>query len=367
MDRVVLKTMSLPALEEWLAVFIDKPFRRRQVRSWLYAKRALAFADMTDLPQALRDELEQRAVLMTISPLETSGGGGDGSVKHLFRLSDGETVEAVYMPGDRHPTLCISSQVGCPLDCTFCATGLWGFRRNLTQAEILDQVIRLMASAPAGAPHPNLVFMGMGEPLLNYNALLGALRILGDGDGLGYGARRITISTAGIPERIRQLADENFRPGLAFSLNASDDERRTALMQRAAKHSIRENLAACEYYAERTGRRVTLEYVLFAGINDRDDDAARLRRLTRGRPFKMNIIPFNPGRDQVSLKQGPAQGELRRPTPAEVERFVGKLLPQVPAVTVRWSQGTEVDGGCGQLRGRKLEEDGVAPPDLSTD
>jgi 23S rRNA (adenine2503-C2)-methyltransferase len=284
----------------------------------------------------------------------------DGSVKHLLRLADGETIEAVHMQGDRHPTFCISSQVGCPLDCVFCETGRMGFRRNLEQDEILDQVLLLQRELPADSGRANLVFMGMGEPLLNFGPLVGALRVLGDAEGLGYGGRRITVSTAGLPGRIAELAAAPVKVGLALSLNAADDATRAALMPALHKHRIADLLAACESYARRTERRVTLEYVLIAGVNDRDADAANLRALTRRRPFKLNIIPYNPGatRVRIALPGGAAERELARPSPEQVERFVGRLVPGVPAVTVRWSQGVDVGGGCGQLRGMHRESTG---------
>jgi 23S rRNA (adenine2503-C2)-methyltransferase len=357
---IALKRLAPAALDAWLAARIAPAWRLRAVKQWIYAKGALEWEAMTDLPRTLRAALAAEASLCSVTPVLATRSAVDGSVKHLLRMADGETVEAVHMAGERHPTFCISSQVGCPLDCVFCETGRMGFRRNLEQDEILDQVLLLQRDLPADSVRPNLVFMGMGEPLLNFGPLVGALRVLGDGDGLGYGGRRITVSTAGLPGRIADLASAPVKVGLALSLNAADDATRAALMPALHKHRIATLLAACEDYARRTERRVTLEYVLLAGVNDRDEDAANLRALTRRRPFKLNIIPYNPGAAlvRIALPGAGGQAALARPTPEQVERFVGRLVPAVPAVTVRWSQGVDVGGGCGQLRGMHRESAG---------
>ncbi len=359
-DLIPLKRLAPAALDAWLAVRVEPAWRRRAVKQWIYAKGALDWEAMTDLPRALRTALAAEASLCSVAPVLATTSALDGSVKHLLRLADGETIEAVHMQGERHPTFCISSQVGCPLDCVFCETGRMGFRRNLEQDEMLDQVLLLQRGLPPDSVRPNLVFMGMGEPLLNFGPLVGALRVLGDGDGLGYGGRRITVSTAGLPGRIADLASAPVKAGLALSLNAADDATRAALMPALHKYRIEKLLAACEDYARRTQRRVTLEYVLIAGVNDRDEDAANLRTLTRRRPFKLNLIPYNPGATRVKIALPGAGGQLPlvRPTPEQVERFVGRLVPAVPAVTVRWSQGVDVGGGCGQLSGMHRESAG---------
>lgn len=347
---IPLKRLAATDLDDWLAARIAPAWRRRAVKQWIFARGAFDWEVMSDLPRALRETLAAEASLVSLAPLLATPSAQDGSVKHLLRLADGETIEAVLMRGERHPTFCISSQVGCPLDCVFCETGRLGFRRNLEQDEILDQVLFLQKALPPDSVRPNLVFMGMGEPLLNFGPLVGALRLLGE--MLGYGGRRITVSTAGLPGRIAELAAAPVKVRLALSLNAADDATRAILMPALRKHRIAELLAACEDYARRTERRVTLEYVLIAGVNDRDEDAANLRALTRRRPFKLNIIPYNPGATRVRLAlPGAPHAELARPTSEQVERFVGRLVPGVPAVTVRWSQGVDVGGGCGQLRG----------------
>ncbi len=362
MEAIALKNLSIEELDHWLADLGEPAYRCRQIKSWIYARGAEDFESMTDLPRSLRTHLAERARLVSAEAVLGTRSRADGSIKYLFRLGDGETVEAVHMSGERHPTFCVSTQVGCPLDCVFCETGRWGFKRNLAQDEILDQILQLRSMLPDGAPRPNIVFMGMGEPLLNLPSLVGALRVLNHPDGLACGGRRITVSTAGLPRQIRALAASPVKAGLALSLNAAEDRLRAALMPAAGQHPIAELLAACEDYATRTKRRVTLEYVLFAGVNDRNADAASLRELTRGRPFKLNLIPYNPGDAALRLRlPGLAEeAELRRPGPEAIERFVGRLVPAVPSVTVRWSQGADVGGGCGQLRGRSLDPPAVS-------
>ena len=358
METIHLKGLSLSELAAWVRELGEPAYRARQLREWIYRRRARTFDEMTNLPAALRARLADLARLWSLEELERLRSEADGSTKYLFRLDDGESVESVLMPMEGHSTLCISSQVGCAMGCLFCETGRWGFRRNLRQEEILDQALYLMNQLPEDS-RSNIVFMGMGEPLQNSEALMGALRIMNADDGLGMGGRRITVSTVGAPERMRQLADaRDVKVGLALSLIAPDEDMRRTLIPGAARRRIRELMDAAEYFAERRKRRVTLEIVLFAGVNDRPQDAKRLRELTQGKPFKVNIIPYNPGDSavQVLLPGFRHAEELRRPTAAQVERFVGRLLPAVPAVTVRWSQGTEVGGGCGQLRGRELRK-----------
>ena len=351
MARIPLKGLSLDELERWLGKLDEPAYRVRQIREWIYEHYAVDFEEMSNLPLKLRARLAQMATLESARPIAGTRSL-DHSVKYLFELNDGERVEAVLMHGRKHATLCISSQVGCPLDCVFCETGRMGLRRNLDQSEIVDQVVHLMRELPQDSPRPNIVFMGMGEPLLNLPNLVGALSILSDERGMGFGARRVTVSTAGFPKRIRQLADAPVKTRLALSLNASDDAMRRALMPARGSDSIATLLQACDDFAERTGQRVTLEYVLIAGINDRPEDAANLKQLTRGRNFTLNLIPYNPGAQDVAITWPNSRRsvELKRPSNEEIDRFISRLLPGVSNVTVRRSQGTDVGGGCGQLR-----------------
>jgi len=354
LEPIALKKLSLAELDVWIADLGQPAYRGRQIRDWIYRKGVFDFEAMTNLPAELRARLTETATLRSIEEADRRVSQNDGSIKLLYRLDDGQTIEAVRMGMESHATLCISSQVGCAMGCVFCETGRWGFRRNLRQEEILDQVLDLRASLPEDQRY-NLVFMGMGEPLQNYSTLVSALRVLTAEEGMGISARRITVSTVGLPDRIRKLAGEGMKVGLAVSLICPDDDMRRALVPGHLKQTIKPILEAAEFYANATGRRVTLEYILMAGATDRPRDAERLREITRNRPFKVNIIPYNPGEMPVEmlLPGFKKPEELRRPTPAEVERFVGRLIPAVPAVTVRWSQGSEVGGACGQLRGRE--------------
>jgi 23S rRNA (adenine2503-C2)-methyltransferase len=240
---------------------------------------------------------------------------------------------------EKRTTLCISTQVGCPLDCEFCETATGQFGRNLTAGEILDQICTLKHDAGLADKKVNVVFMGMGEPLLNFESLVLAIRTLNDPNGFNLGAKRITVSTSGFPDRIRRLSDAGVKCSLALSLNATTDDKRRELMPKASRHRIGELLDAARYFVSHRGRRATLEYVMLGGVNTSDEDALRLGRLSRRLPCKINLIPYNPGRT----------GRYRRASEREIQRFVKKLLPLAPAVTIRRSRGADIDAACGQL------------------
>jgi 23S rRNA (adenine2503-C2)-methyltransferase len=247
---------------------------------------------------------------------------------------------------EQRTTLCVSSQVGCPLDCIFCETAKGTYQRNLTAGEILDQICTLKAEAGAQDQKINVVFMGMGEPLLNLEELVRALRVMNDPLGLNMSDRRITVSTSSFPERIRELSDADVSCSLALSLNAPDDEKRRKLMPKASRFTIAELLDAARYFVRSGRRRVTLEYVLIPEFNMGDADADRLGELTHRQPFKLNLIPYNPGRVDP----------FARPTEDQIDRFVSRLLPVAPAVTVRRSRGVDIDAACGQLWNASLNE-----------
>lgn len=321
-----------------LAQSLGQPsFRGRQIFRWIHRHLAESVDQMTDLPAAFRSKLV-RAGTLSAPRVDLHQSSRDGSTqKFLFAFPDGARVESVAMLKGTRLTVCLSSQVGCALDCTFCATGKMGWIRNLTAGEILSQLLAVRRAV--GTRISNVVFMGMGEPMLNYDAVVKAATLMHDPEGLDIGAGHITISTAGIVPGIRRLADERERFKLAFSLNASSDASRTAIMPITRKYSLRECVGALKHYCGVTGRRVTIEYVLMAGVNDRDEDAERIAALVRGVDCKLNVIPYNP-----------IEGEsYRRPSAEEVNRFVRKLLPAEKIVTVRWSHGTDVAAGCGQL------------------
>ena len=331
-----------PDLEQRFEACGQSPFRARQLLDWVYRKRQLDPTQMSNLARPLRQELENVVSLRLPEPAEVRTSKSGDTLKLASRLADGSRIESVAMRSRRGVTLCLSTQVGCAMNCAFCATGLMGLARNLRTEEIVAQVVQLLQLTEWADPGYNLVFMGMGEPLANYAAMMRAIRIFNHPQGLGIGARRITVSTVGLAPRIRQLADEGLQLGLALSLHATTDEDRSEIVPINTRYPLSEILPAASHYAEKTGRRVTLEYVLLAGKNDRREDARRLSELSRSLPSKINLIPFNPVPGLT----------WRRPTSEEVDRFVNWLLPQSPAVTVRWSQGVDVGAACGQLGAR---------------
>jgi 23S rRNA (adenine2503-C2)-methyltransferase len=286
----------------------------------------------------------------------------DGTRKYLFGLDDGESVESVLMRTGKRITLCISTQVGCPFDCAFCRTGQMHFRRNMTAGEILDQICYLRHECQEEAEKVNIVFMGMGEPLLNLDNLARVIETLNSPEGLSTGSRRITVSTAGLPIPIRKLADRGLKCSLAISLNGATDAMRRRLMPALTAHTIKDILDAARYYYKKTKRRVTLEYVMLEGVNTSHEDALALSKLTTGQPFKINLIPYNLGVPPDSSDRttgGSAGGKqtLFKPASEEtIDQFVQWLLPKAPAVTVRRSRGADIEAACGQLWTKSRDE-----------
>jgi 23S rRNA (adenine2503-C2)-methyltransferase len=317
----------------------EPEFRYRQLASWLYERLETRFDAMSDLPHELRASLADAFDVASSTPVSIQRSTIDGTRKFLFEFADGARVESVLMPYERRHTVCLSSQVGCPLDCVFCETAKGRFQRNLTAGEILDQLCLLKAEAEPTREKINVVFMGMGEPLLNLPNVIAAIRTMNDPLGLDLRGRRITVSTSSFPDRIRELADSNADCSLALSLNAPNDTKRRELMPKAAQFPIAELLDAARYFVRDGKRHVTLEYVLIKGRNMNDIDADELGALSRGQPFKLNLIPYNPGRHDP----------LQTPMESEIDRFVTRLLPFAPAVTVRRSRGVDIDAACGQL------------------
>jgi len=326
-------------LAAWLAAHDEPPMRARQLRRWIIAGRAESFDQMTDLPRNLR-----RVLAENFEPLGTRiahhSQSPDGTHKLLLRLPDGQSIECVLIQENKRRTACISTQVGCGMGCVFCASGLNGVARNLTSSEILEQLIRLRNLLPTDQRLTHIVVMGMGEPLANLDALLAALEIAGAKDGLDIGARHVTISTVGLPPKIRRLADLGKQYHLAVSLHAPNDELRTRIVPTNDKTGLKEILSAADYFFERTGRQVTYEYVLLQGINDSTDHAKELGRLLRGRRAHVNLIPFN---DVSGLP-------YHAPTTAALSSFVESLRAAGISVKVRKRKGSTIDAACGQLR-----------------
>jgi 23S rRNA (adenine2503-C2)-methyltransferase len=332
----------------WLEAQGQPALRARQVRRWLFHGRAESFEQMTDLPRDLR-----QALAAEFMPLGTRiahhSQADDGTHKLVLRLQDDQTIECVLIPDRDRRTACISTQVGCGMGCVFCASGLGGVVRNLTISEILEQLIRLRNALPENERLTHIVVMGMGEPLANLDALLAALEQATAKDGLGIGARHVTISTVGLPAKIRRLADLGKQYHLAVSLHAPNDVLRTRIVPTNEKTGLDNILAAADYFFERTGRQVTYEYVLLGGINDGPEQARELARLLRGRRAHVNLIPFN---DVEGLS-------YRRPTQEALGAFVEVLRRAGISVKVRKRKGSAIDAACGQLR-RRVEADAVS-------
>jgi 23S rRNA (adenine2503-C2)-methyltransferase len=331
--------LSREELADWLHARGQPPMRARQLRRWIIAGRAESFDGMTDLPLALRQALTGQ-----FTPLSTRVArhlqAGDGTRKLLLRLPDDQLIECVLLQEDGRHTACISTQVGCGMGCVFCASGLNGLARNLTAGEILEQLVRLRNLLPADQRLSHIVVMGMGEPLANLDALIEALDAAGAKDGLGIGARHVTISTVGLPPKIRRLADLGKQYHLAVSLHAPDDALRTRIVSTNDKTGLAAILEAADHFFERTGRQVTYEYVLLRGLNDSETNASQLARLLRGRRAHVNLIPFN---DVEGLP-------YRRPTDEALAAFVNRLRRDGISVKVRKRKGSEIDAACGQLR-----------------
>ncbi len=339
-DLRSLSRAELGALVEGLG---EKPYRARQLYRWLHRKGAAGLEEMTDLPAPFRERLA-RAVPLSTLERAAEARSGDGTIKWTWRTGDGLLVESVYMPEPGRKTLCLSTQAGCAMGCAFCMTATLGLGRNLTPGEIVDQVSRanrrLVELAEGRGPRPitNLVFMGMGEPLHNYEAVKRALDLLLSEDGPDFSHRRVTVSTSGIVPEMRRLGEET-EVKLAVSLNATTDDVRSALMPVNRRWPLGELLAACRAFPMRRGRRITFEYVLLAGVNDAEADAERLAHMIRGIPAKVNLIPYN---------EGPGLG-FRAPEESRVGAFRDVLLSRNVTAVVRRNRGRDIAAACGQL------------------
>jgi len=341
--RVDLKGLSPEELQAFISTLGKERYRTKQLLAWIYGRGVASFEDMTDLSRKFRQELEACARVSQLTEVLRTPSSDGKAVKFLFALSDGLRVESVLMFERDRRTLCVSSQVGCPLDCSFCATGKMGLLRNLTAAEIVDQVISVRRElVAAGDDLTNIVLMGMGEPLLNYDAVVRAVRLVGLEMGPCLSAKKVTLSTAGHVPGILRLAEDGLKVGLAVSLNATLDDLRARIMPINRKWPIADLLDAVRRYVRRIGRRVTFEYVLLAGENDADADADRLVALVRGIPCKINLIPYNPI---------PGLGH-QRPSQARIDAFADRLRAGHLTVNVRYSKGDDIAAACGQLATR---------------
>ena len=335
-----IRNLSFEELVSILEKMEEKKFRAKQVYEWLWQKNASCFDDMTNLGLALREKLESTFLIDKIK-LDDQQISSDKTIKCAFSVGEGKVVEGVLIPTTSRTTACISSQVGCSLACTFCATGKLKLMRNLTAGEIVDQVVYLRDQAENryNTPLTNIVYMGMGEPLLNYKNVVRSCEILTSKDGLGMSPRRITVSTAGIAKMIKQLGDDDVKFNLAVSLHAANDKKRSEIMEINDSNNLETLSEALRYFYDKTGTRVTFEYIIFKDFNDKLEDAQELAEFAKCVPCKINIIEYNPIDD----------GGFQQASIERVDAFANYLENKNLIVHVRRSRGKDIDAACGQL------------------
>ena len=335
-----IRALSKRDLQEFLTSKGEKAFRGKQVYEWLWKRSATSFVEMTNLSKGTREMLEQEFSINAVQ-VEEIQRSTDGTIKSAFRLHDAHIIEGVLIPSRSRMTACISSQVGCSLACTFCATGMLDRKRNLNADEIYDQVVRIRDQAVKEYDKPltSIVYMGMGEPLLNYRNVLESVDKITSVDGLGISPRRITVSTAGISKLIAKLGDDKVKFNLALSLHAANDVKRSKIMPINDQNSLDGLADALKYFHEKTGTRVTFEYIIFKGFNDEVEDARELARFCKNVPCKVNIIEYNPI----------GKGDLFQATPEMVDAFAAFLETKNIIVNVRRSRGKDIAAACGQL------------------
>ena len=340
-----LKSLNLEQLTEELLAIGEKKFRAKQIYSWIHEKLVDSFDEMTNLSKDLRDKLKQNYALQSMETVEVQTSKIDGTQKYLFRLHDGHVIESVLMKYHHGNSVCISSQVGCRMGCKFCASTIGGKVRDLAASEMLGQIYKIQKMS--GERVHNVVVMGTGEPLDNYENLVQFVKMLTDENGLNISQRNLTVSTCGIVPKIKELAGEKFQMTLALSLHATSQEKRKELMPIAYKYDLKEVLDACRYYYEQTGRRITFEYSLVGGVNDTKQDAESLTRLIGKFPCHVNLIPVNPIKER----------DFVQPDRSECEAFRNKLEKNRINVTIRREMGRDIDGACGQLRKSYLDKE----------
>ena len=346
--------LSKQQLRELAVSLGEKAFRGDQMFRWIYHDQVQSIDDMTNISAAFREILKENTSITPLALEQKQVSARDGTIKFLFNLEDGLKIESVLIPPNdveeisedmRRLTLCISTQIGCPADCKFCATGTMGFYRNLSVGEIIGQVIEAQRHAPRRIS--NIVFMGMGEPMLNYDNVMNSIDIIGDDEGIGISPRRSTVSTVGYVKKIMQMADEGRKAKLAISLHTLDDELRTRIMPINRKHNVAELFDAARYYSMKTRQRVTFEYIFFEGLNDTEKDIKLIKKLSGKVACKLNIIPFHP----IYLpEKSEMKDTFRPPSRGALERFVERLRSECDfPVMLRSSSGIDIDGACGQL------------------
>ncbi len=333
-----IKSLNLEELTEYIQSLGEKKFRAKQIYKWLHQDFVTGFDEMTNLPKDLREKLKRDACVYVVKPVKIMVSQLDGTRKYLYELNDGNIIESVLMKYHHGNSVCISTQVGCRMGCRFCASTLDGLERQLVPSEMLDEVYRIQRDI--GERISNIVLMGSGEPLDNYDNVVKFLKLISDENGLNISGRNITLSTCGIAPLIRRLADEKMQLTLAISLHASDDNTRRKLMPVANKYTIAELLDACRYFFKATGRRVTFEYSLVAGVNDMESEAVKLGNLLKDINCHVNLIPVNPIKER----------NFKQSVKKDVEKFKNVLEKYKINVTIRREMGRDIQGACGQLR-----------------
>jgi len=345
MSKKEIRSYNLNELIQEMETLGHKKFRAKQIYEWLHVKLAVSFDEMSNLPKTLRERLSADYDVGMLSLAEHQISRQDDTNKFLFGLSDGYVVESVLMRYKHGNSVCISSQVGCRMGCVFCASTIGGLSRNLSVAEMLGQVYAIQKLN--GERISNIVVMGTGEPLDNYDNFLKFIRMISDEHGLNISQRNITVSTCGLIDEIRRLADERLQITLALSLHGANQQKRESLMPIARHNNLDDVLAACDYYFTRTGRRVTCEYSLVEGVNDTDRDVAELTALLKDRKFHLNVIPVNPIKERNFV----------RPSRENARKFQNKLEKNMINVTIRREMGSDIDGACGQLRRKHISKE----------
>ncbi len=339
-----IKSLTLSQVTEELNNLGEKAFRAKQLYQWMHEKLARSYDEMTNVSKALKEKLQENFSYTSLQMVTYQESKIDGTRKYLFELADGNVVESVWMKYKHGNSVCVSSQVGCRMGCRFCASTIDGLERNLLPGEILDQIYYI--SKHTGERVSNIVVMGSGEPMDNYENILQFVRMLTDENGLHISQRNVTVSTCGIAPKIRQLAEEDLQITLALSLHATTDEKRKKLMPIANAFSLEEVLDACAYYFEKTGRRLTFEYSLVRGVNDTEEDARELIDLIGHLNCHVNLIPVNPIEER----------DYKESTTQAIRAFQSKLERGGVTATVRREMGRDIDGACGQLRRRHKKE-----------
>ncbi len=343
-DKKDIKSYNYIELEQEMKAMGEKAFRAKQIYQWLHKERVKSFDEMTNLSKALREKLSENFMINTLEQVDVLISKIDGTRKYLFRIQGGSIIESVFMKYHHGNSVCISTQSGCRMGCKFCASTLNGLERNLTPSDLLEQIYRI--EEDTGEKVSNIVLMGSGEPMDNFDNVVKFLGMITDEYGKNLSQRNITVSTCGLVPKIRELADMKLQITLALSLHASDDETRKELMPIANKYTIEEVLDACRYYFDKTGRRITFEYSLVAGINDTVEEAQKLANLVKGINCHVNLIPVNPIKERDFV-----QSENKA-----VQAFKSRLEKNKINATIRREMGRDINGACGQLRNEVMKK-----------